>query len=435
MSKILQWPQDPCRRRAAGIASGVVSRTMRWFFLSIIGGMLVGDAVWWWRADAWLSPLRRAMVWRGMLLLFMSVQVALLVLIVFGRVVSPGLSDGIPSTLLSLTYIWHLLVLPACLVGWLIGTLVILAGRGGRRAWWALRSVEVATLEPTTSNLATRRQFLGAVGVAAAAAPPLVAVAGVGASLAQAGQFRVRSIVIDLPGLPPELDGLRIAHVSDMHVGRFTTVATLRRIVEATSKLDADLVVLPGDLINNALSDLSDGIDAVGNMQSRHGSYLCVGNHDLIENGSEFVRRTKARLPLLIDESRSIVINGHPVQLLGLPWTRGEEAIGPSVAVLSQAVRPGAFPILIAHHPHAFDAAAAAGIPLTLSGHTHGGQLMLTENLGFGPMMFRYWSGLYRKREHNNAALVVSNGVGNWFPVRTNAPAEIIEVTLRTARL
>ena len=82
---------------------------------------------------------------------------------------------------------------------------------------------------------------------------------------------------------------------------------------------------------------------------------------------------------------------------------------------------------------NAFDAAAASGVPLTVSGHTHGGQLMLTDDFGFGPLMYRYWSGLYRKPEENGAALVVSNGVGNWFPVRTRAPAEIIALTLRQA--
>jgi predicted MPP superfamily phosphohydrolase len=91
---------------------------------------------------------------------------------------------------------------------------------------------------------------------------------------------------------------------------------------------------------------------------------------------------------------------------------------------------PEAFPILIAHHPHAFDPAAEAGIPLTLAGHTHGGQLHLSPGVGFGPLMFRYWSGLYRKAD---AALVVSNGVGNWFPLRVNAPAEIVHITLRRA--
>ena len=57
---------------------------------------------------------------------------------------------------------------------------------------------------------------------------------------------------------------------------------------------------------------------------------------------------------------------------------------------------------------------------------------MLGDAVGFGPLLYRYWSGLYRKPEHDGASLVVSNGVGNWFPLRTGAPAEIIHLTLRS---
>jgi len=69
-------------------------------------------------------------------------------------------------------------------------------------------------------------------------------------------------------------------------------------------------------------------------------------------------------------------------------------------------------------------------LPLTLSGHTHGGQLMLNEALGFGPAMFRYWSGRYKRGQ---SQLIVSNGIGNWFPLRVNAPAELVQITLRRA--
>jgi predicted MPP superfamily phosphohydrolase len=276
----------------------------------------------------------------------------------------------------------------------------------------------------------SRRQFLGTLTTAA---PVLLTAAGVAYSRKQLREFRVRPLALALPGLPPELDGLRIALVSDLHVGTFTSGRTVRRVVEETSRLDADLVLLPGDLINNALADLSDALDAVCNMQSRHGAYLSVGNHDLIEDGAEFVRRVKARVPLLVNESRALLIRGQPVQLLGLPWERDEVRIANSVRRLAAQVAPGAFPILLAHHPHAFDAAAAAGLPLTVSGHTHGGQLMLSDAVGFGPLLYRYWSGLYRKPAAGGASLVVSNGVGNWFPLRTRAPAEIIHLTLRSA--
>jgi predicted MPP superfamily phosphohydrolase len=140
---------------------------------------------------------------------------------------------------------------------------------------------------------------------------------------------------------------------------------------------------------------------------------------------------------LLVNESELLAVRGHPMQLLGLRWGgpgfgrrqgSGDAAIAASFSELIRLRDPEAFPVLLAHHPHAFDAAAAAQLPLTLSGHTHGGQLMLNAETGFGPMMFRYWSGLYTKGDSH---LIVSNGVGNWFPLRTSAPAEIIHVTLR----
>src|SRR6202011_4506625 len=138
-------------------------------------------------------------------------------------------------------------------------------------------------------------------------------------------------------------------------------------------------------------------------------------------------------IPFLLDESMIVDVRGTQMQLLGLSWTRvrGEgrdAAISAAVRKLLEQRDTDAFPILMAHHPHAFDAAADSGLPLTLSGHTHGGQLMLNEQLGFGPALFRYWSGLYTR---GRSKLIVSNGVGNWFPLRVNAPAEIVHLTLR----
>ena len=92
--------------------------------------------------------------------------------------------------------------------------------------------------------------------------------------------------------------------------------------------------------------------------------------------------------------------------------------------------QPDAFPILLTHHPHAFDAAVKAALPLTLAGHTHGGQWMFDRQHGLGPALFRYWSGLYTR---GHSQMIISNGVGNWLPLRINAPAEIVHLTLRCA--
>lgn len=221
-------------------------------------------------------------------------------------------------------------------------------------------------------------------------------------------------------------------------MGRFTTGKVLHEITSAVNALRADLVLLTGDLINGAWHEIPEAVEMLRRLDARSGIYLIEGNHDLFEGRQPFAEGVKASgVPLLVNQNAELTLRGHPVNVLGLRWggsgagrrpRSSDEAIRSAVAELLAVRNPEAFPILLAHHPHAFDAAAEAGIPLTLAGHTHGGQLMLNDGSGFGPMMFRYWSGVYRR---DDSHLVVSNGVGNWFPLRTSAPAEVLHVTLR----
>jgi predicted MPP superfamily phosphohydrolase len=227
------------------------------------------------------------------------------------------------------------------------------------------------------------------------------------------------------------MDGMTIAHVTDIHVGKFTRPGSLNALADQVNLLRSDFVVVTGDLIDMSLSDLPAALDMLDRIDPRQGIIVCEGNHDLYESRHRFEHGTRAAgLPLLVDQACDIQFRGSPVQFLGLRWEEGkDERIADNFETLVPMIRPDAFPILLAHHPHAFDPAAAAGIPLTLSGHTHGGQIMLTDRIGAGPLFFRYWSGLYRKRD---SALVVSNGVGVWFPLRINAPAEVVHITLRS---
>ena len=326
-------------------------------------------------------------------------------------------------------FIWHMIFLPLLLL-LAIALSPILAMAALIRTARRLRNSNPASVD---ANVAlSRRQFLG---VALAAAPPLFNLSFATIAMRQLDQFRVRRFVLPIVGLPSDLHGLTITQISDMHVGRFTSGRVLREVVRVVNELRTDLVLLTGDLINDAIADLDHGLDLVRSMQASHGVYLIEGNHDLIENGPEFERRMKdSGIPFLLDESVVITVRGTALQLLGLSWTRAREnrdvAIAAAVRQLLNQRQPESFPILLAHHPHAFDAAAAASIPLTLSGHTHGGQLMLNQQYGFGPALFRYWSGLYSK---GASKLVVSNGVGNWFPLRVRAPAELLHLTLLRA--
>ena len=122
----------------------------------------------------------------------------------------------------------------------------------------------------------------------------------------------------------------------------------------------------------------------------------------------------KAGLPLLIDDIVSIEPKpGVRLQLLGVDWRSNEVDLNRSVASVARRRDAGLFPICIAHHPHAWDEAVRQGLPFVLSGHTHGGQIMLTKNIGAGPLKFRYWTGVHTR---DNSTLVISNGVGKLVP-------------------
>ena len=387
--------------------------------------MLLLDAVCWWL----LARLTHFQLGRIVIAVFMSAQIIGLLWLIGGRLLQTGWDRWLPKFAVSALFIWHFIGLGLfCAVG--LGLVPILVVQKIIKAnlHASQRPAVVATED---RHGWSRREFLG---FAAALTPPLFTLSLSAVALSQLNQCRVRRFILPIANLPVDLNGLTIAQVSDMHVGRFTSGRVLEEMVRTVNELRADLVLLTGDLINDALADLDHGLDLAQRMAARFGLYLIEGNHDLIQNGEKFERRVKASsIPFLLDESSIVTVRGTPVQLLGLSWTRvsGEgrdAAIAQSVRKLLRQRRPDAFPILLAHHPHAFDAAAEAEIPLTLSGHTHGGQLMLNEQFGFGPAMFRYWSGLYIR---GGSKLIVSNGVGNWFPLRVNAPSEIIHITLR----
>jgi predicted MPP superfamily phosphohydrolase len=394
-----------------------------WFWTALSILMLLADVGWW----VVVMGLTKRRLVRALVSVFLAGQMSA-ALVFMGEL---DVARHIPKAIVSAVLIWHYFASAALvllLVSW--GSIRLI-----RQATRALRGNPAPpATAPASARRRTRREFIGAC---AALAPPLFTIGLTAAAQAQLSSLRVRRFTLAVPLLPRVLDGITIAQVSDTHVGGLTTDRLLRKAVEVTNALRADLVVLTGDLINYELSDLSDAIALARRFESHYGLSIIEGNHDIAVDAGEFERRLKAAgLPLLLDESTVVEVRGYPVQLFGLRWMSSslgddrdrDRVLHSQVRDLMRHRQPDAFPILLAHHPHAFDAAVSANLPLTLAGHTHGGQWMLSSHLGVASVFFRYWSGRYAR---GRSQMIVSNGVGNWLPLRINAPAEIIHITLR----
>lgn len=388
-----------------------------WFVLSIIALMLFADLWWWYFVHRKVQRAGLGSGWQWFISLTIAPAVLGLLLLLIARLIRLE-TMIMPEWAVKLVFIWHFLILP----------LIFLPSIAGQTLGWFRRVIGRFRDGDDEIN-PSRRVFLTQALVVV---PPAVTLAMTGQSVMARDDFRIRRIDVPLKPLPPALEGLTIALVTDPHVGSFMSDHKYREIIRATNELDADLVLQGGDLINHSLKDLPDGIQMLRKMRGRYAVLSCQGNHDCINNREVFETLTRrAEVGMLLDESSVIRIRGCPVQVLAPRWSgRSDSDVWKGVNRVLPQRRSEAFAILLAHHPHSFDAALAAGIPLTLAGHTHGGQFQLMPEIGFGPLMYRYWSGLYTR---GDCSAVISNGIGNWFPLRVNVPCEIIHLTLRRA--
>ncbi len=360
----------------------------------------------------------------------------------------------------TLTLVWYVAALPAsCLVmGAALATVFFMAKSKGRPKTKAAGQMVAAgtgalggQAKPQSGVAAasdehsldesgySRRRFLATTALAA---PPLLTAGfGIKSSFDQ-GQFRTREHRVAIENLPRELEGLTIAHVSDVHIGRYTNTSILKRIVDATNNLRCDLIAMTGDLIDFNISDLPEAITMVRRLDAPGGVVLCEGNHDLFDNGAGFRSEMRsAGIDLLVNQSILRKLRGIECEISGLRWgvpgSRSRDAqFEENFASLAKSADAGgsgaALRMHLVHHPHAFDAAGDAGIDLTLAGHTHGGQLMLADRIGPASLLYKYVSGLYTRRNPagKTVSCIVSNGTGNWLPLRLSAPAEIARITL-----
>ncbi|MHC4948973.1 MAG: metallophosphoesterase [Planctomycetota bacterium] len=236
----------------------------------------------------------------------------------------------------------------------------------------------------------------------------------------------VREIEVVCPGWPRAFDGLRIGHISDFHLGQLMPVERALEIVGQLAELEVDLVACTGDVVDLHHHDAPPVLDALAAIDAPFGSMLVLGNHDELHCCDTISRMAEsAGLVLLQDTAAEVNHNGGHLLVAGIRWAKSATACARHV---DRTCGDGAH-LLLAHNPKAFGRAADLRVPLTLSGHTHGGQVAMkdrpTANLA---LTHRHSAGLY---ERGGSRLFVTAGVGAWFPLRVNCPAEVAVLTVR----
>ncbi|SHN89002.1 hypothetical protein SAMN05660350_04994 [Geodermatophilus obscurus] len=275
------------------------------------------------------------------------------------------------------------------------------------------------------------RRLLLARGLAVTAGAVALGTAGTGAYLANSAPV-VRRVPVTLAGLDPALDGLRIVTFSDGHLSAMSSTRRFERLVEIVNAQRPDVVAIVGDLVDGELGELREEVAPLADLVSEQGVYFVTGNHEYFVDTTAWLRHLPTLgVQVLRNERVPIVRGGASVDLAGIDdRTALSSGVPGHGADLDTALdgRDDAVPVvLMAHQPVQVEQAAAAGVGLQLSGHTHGGQLWPFDYAVRldQPVV----QGLSRV---GDTQLYVTTGAGFWGPpMRIGARPEVAVVELR----
>jgi predicted MPP superfamily phosphohydrolase len=315
---------------------------------------------------------------------------------------------------------------------------------------WLRLTVHRSKQEETAGAVAVdpqRRAFFRYAAGIAGGVPLLAAMYGFASERLR---YRIHRVEIPLANLPAALDGFRIVQLSDIHIGDFMPAEEIRRAVEMANELNPHLAVITGDFVTSRGDPLAECVAELSSLRAPLGVWGCNGNHEIYAgveaaaaklfyaNGMRLLRQARAELDW----------RGEKINLIGVDYERNVGLSGshmPTLRSVEPLIRPAMVNILLAHNPNSFYRAADLGIDLTLSGHTHGGQIkfeIVDHSWSPAKFMTRFTAGRYQLPMGSNggagsnrqAFLYVNRGLGTIaIPARLGVEPEITLLTLRSA--
>ncbi|MGE6332469.1 metallophosphoesterase [Stenotrophomonas sp. NPDC077659] len=241
-------------------------------------------------------------------------------------------------------------------------------------------------------------------------------------------------VEVSIKDLPAAFDGYRMLQLTDIHASRLLTGDWVRQVVAESNALKPDLIVITGDLIDGTVAARRDDYRPLGDLQAPDGVIAITGNHEYYAQYREWMQAFRAlRMQVLENSHTQVQRGGAALTVAGVtdPVAARYGLPLPDLKAALAGADPAAPVILLDHRPRNAVDAAAHGVKLQLSGHTHGGQI-----IGMDQLVKRANGGFVSGRyEVDGMTLYVSNGAGLWagFPARIGVPSEITVFTLRRA--
>jgi len=298
---------------------------------------------------------------------------------------------------------------------------------------------------PTAPHSLTRRAFLhtSIVGVSG------IALASCTRGIIDRNDIEITHRTFSIPNLPPPFEGKTITFLSDIHAGPFMDVYEMRRIAKITNDLKSDMIVIPGDFVTSHPDEIAPFAEAMSGLKAPLGVFACTGNHDYYA-GVDIVSKgiEGTGINLLRNENVPVTIDGQSLHIIGVDdmdselikqYTEGKPA--EHIEASFRGIPNNAATILLCHKPYMFLQFAKTKVGLMLSGHTHGGQIVLGRFgktvLAFSSIASEYVEGRYVTDDgKSKTQMYVSRGIGVvGVPIRINCPPEITQITLAASKV
>jgi uncharacterized protein len=276
---------------------------------------------------------------------------------------------------------------------------------------------------PPAPDFAAQRRALLQTSVAAAVCAVPVVAATFG--LITRNRFQLSEVKIPIAGLPKDLDGLRIVQITDIHLSPFLSEREFAHAIDMANETRAHIALVTGDLISRRGDPLDACLHQLARLRAEAGVVGCLGNHEIYTGTTDYVASEGARIGIdfLRGRARQFRFGGASLNFAGVDYQRFGH---PYLEDAGKLVVPGIPNILLSHNPDVFPVAASQGYHLTISGHTHGGQVdfeILHQHMNVARAYTSFVSGLYRR---GDAFAYVSRGLGTiGIPVRIGAVPEV----------